>query len=117
MDNDLKIDDALLEELGFVGLSTLQKQELQSQMLETLQMRIGLRLSEDLDDEQLKILESHFVLNEEDTPEQVAQKQQAVTDWLQQNHPNYKDVVTAEFEKLKAEMKNHSGDASNSVLS
>ncbi len=115
MDNNIKIDDALLEELGYVGLSDVEKQELQGNMLEALQMRIGLRLSEGLNDEQIAELESKFVFTADDTPDQVVQKQQAVSAWLEQNHPNYKEVVADEFEKLKQEMRSHIAGAGSSA--
>lgn len=116
MDN-LKIDDNLLAELGFAHLTEEQKQQLEAHMLETLQMRVGLRLSEDLSDDQLKELEAQFVPEISDTEEQVAQKQQAVTAWLEQNHPNYSQVVADEFAKLKEDMKKHASDSLDSVLS
>lgn len=114
MNNNIQIDEALLDELGYAGLSTFEKEKLQATMLETLQMRIGYRLSENLTDEQIGVLETQFSFTAEDTPEQITQKQQAVAEWLQQNHPNYKDVVADEFEKLKTEMKSHAPSSSPS---
>jgi UDP-N-acetylenolpyruvoylglucosamine reductase len=114
MDNNVQIDDALLEELGYAGLSTFERQKLQETMLETLQMRIGYRLSENLNDEQIATLETKFAFTAEDTPEQVAEKQQAVAKWLQETHPNYKEVVAEEFEKLKTEMREYAPTSSGS---
>lgn len=114
MDNNIQIDDALLEELGYAGLSTFEKQKLQESMMETLQMRIGYRLSEHLDDEQVATLESKFAFTAQDTPEQIVEKQQAVAQWLQETHPNYKEVVAEEFEKLKEEMRGYAPGTANS---
>jgi hypothetical protein len=104
--NGPKIDDAFFNDIGMGDLSREQKEDLQIKLLETLQMRIGLKLSEDLTDDQLAELESKFVASPEDTPQQAVEKQQVIATWLEQNHPNYKEVVATEFEKLKQDMKN-----------
>lgn len=115
MNSNVQIDDALLEELGYKGLSAAEKEQLQASMLEALQMRIGYRLSENLNDEQIGVLESKFAFTADDTADQIVEKQQAVANWLQENHPNYKEVVADEFEKLKAEMRSHASSASSSA--
>ena len=114
MNSNVQIDDALLEELGYAGLSTFEKEKLQASLLETLQMRIGYRLSENLNDDQLATLESKFSFTAEDTQEQILEKQRSVEQWLQETHPNYKEVVADEFEKLKQEMRQHAPSASSS---
>ena len=60
---------------------------------------------------------------EQDTAEAVKGKEQSALKWLENNFPNYKDVVSNELEKLKAEIKQvapqivaSSGQASHSRL-
>ncbi|HEU5121842.1 MAG TPA: DUF5663 domain-containing protein [Candidatus Saccharimonadales bacterium] len=101
---DTQIDN-LINELGLGHLSPEQKEQLQEKILETLQMRIGLRLSQDLTDEQLTELEKQFVPDVHDTMEDIQKKQQAVTTWLEQNHPNYQGVVQEESEKLQQDLR------------
>lgn len=91
----VKIDDALLEELGLGSLGSEEKKKLSDQMFETLQMRVGTRLANQMSDEQLEEFEEFIDTND----------QAAAVKWLQTNFPQYPSVVQEEFEKLKAEIK------------
>jgi hypothetical protein len=62
---------------------------------ETLEMRVGMELAKQMTDAQLNEFEEFINRNDE----------AGALRWLESNFPNYKDVVAAEFEKLKHEIK------------
>lgn len=101
--NDDTLQKSLLEELGYTDVPAEKAKELETKALEVLQMRIGLRLSQDLTDEQLDELEQYMPTSE-DSLEQTTHKQEVISDWLKQNHPNYNQVVTEEIQKLKQDL-------------
>jgi hypothetical protein len=90
----LKLDNSLLDELGLTALPEPEKQSLLRHVYETLEMRVGMRLADQMSNEQLDEFEQ-FVNANDDT---------GAFKWLESNFPNYKDVVNDEFEKLKAEV-------------
>lgn len=49
----IRIDDSLLEELGLVSLPKEERDALLRQIYETLEMRVGMRLAERMNDQQL----------------------------------------------------------------
>jgi len=97
-DNDpkapLKIDDNLLQQLGLGSLPQSEKGGLLKHIYETLEMRVGMRLADQMSNEQLDEFEQYFN----------AQDDAGAFKWLETNFPNYKDIVAEEFEKLKAEV-------------
>jgi hypothetical protein len=93
----LKLDNNLLEELGLGALPDGEKQLLLRQIYEKLEMNVGVRLADQMTNEQLDEFEK-FVDSNDD---------KGAFQWLEANFPNYKDVVNAEFEKLKAEIKQY----------
>jgi predicted RNA-binding Zn ribbon-like protein len=97
-DNDsrapLKIDDNLLQSLGLGALPPAEKSGLLKHIYETLEMRVGMRLADQMSNEQLDEFEQYFN----------AQDDAGAFKWLETNFPNYKDIVAEEFEKLKAEV-------------
>jgi hypothetical protein len=62
---------------------------------ETLEMRVGMKLAEQMSDEQLDEFEQFIDRNDE----------AGALKWLETNFPNYKQVVADELEKLKAEIR------------
>jgi hypothetical protein len=92
-----QIDNAFLEELGLSGLSDDKKNVLVQQLLETLQLRVGTRLSEDLTDEQLDDFER--TVGDAEDAGAVAEA------WLKRNNPNYSVIVSEEVAKLKADLR------------
>ncbi|HEX8181973.1 MAG TPA: DUF5663 domain-containing protein [Candidatus Saccharimonadales bacterium] len=91
----LKLDNNLLEELGLGALPDSEKQLLLRQIYEKLEMNVGMRLADQMSNEQLDAFEK-FVDASDD---------KGAFQWLEQNFPNYKMVVNEEFEKLKAEVR------------
>jgi len=59
-------------------------------MYETLELRVGMRFAERMDDNQLASFER--IID--------GRNEQRALDWLQKNFPHYQDVVRDEFEHL-----------------
>lgn len=91
----IKLDDDLLLELGLNALSPDEKKKMLAHIYETLEMRVGMKLAEQMSEAQLTEFEQFIDRNDE----------AGALRWLESNFPNYKDVVAAEFETLKSEVK------------
>jgi len=91
----IKLDDNLLQELGLAALPPEEKKKMLAHIYETLEMRVGMELAKQMTDAQLNEFEDFINRNDE----------AGALRWLEANFPNYKDVVAAEFEKLKGEIK------------
>jgi hypothetical protein len=90
-----KLDNTLLEELGLGSLPNDEKNKMLAHIYETLEMRVGMKLAEQMTNEQLDEFEGFIDRNDE--PGALA--------WLETNFPDYKKVVADELEKLKGEIK------------
>jgi hypothetical protein len=90
----LKIDNTLLEEVGLGGLPDSEKNSFLKHIYETLEMRVGVRLADQMTNQQLDEFEQYFE----------AKDDAGAFQWLETNFPNYKDIVQQEFDKLKAEV-------------
>jgi uncharacterized protein DUF5663 len=130
-----QLDDKFLQDLGLDSLPKEQKDAFLAHIYSELELRVGVRLSEGLSDEQLGEFES-FVDRKEDkvrawvgvhTPDyqndQAYQQlkasapegadeptilaEYASLKWLSLNRPNYRDVVAQVLAELKAEIMNN----------
>lgn len=90
-----KLNNTLLEELGLGSLPTDEKNKMLSHIYETLEMRVGMKLAEQMTNEQLDEFEGFIDKNDE----------AGALKWLETNFPNYKQVVADELETLKSEIK------------
>ena len=90
----LKIDNSLLEEIGLAALPEAEKNSFLKHIYETLEMRVGIRLADQMSNEQLDEFEQYFE----------AKDDAGAFKWLETNFPNYKDIVQQEFDKLKGEV-------------
>lgn len=90
-----KLDDNLLRELGLGGLPAAEKNRMLSHIYETLEMRVGMKLAEQMTNEQLDEFEAFIDRNDE----------AGALKWLETNFPNYKQVVADQLEALKAEIR------------
>ena len=90
-----KLDDNLLQELGLGTLPAVEKNKMLGHIYETLEMRVGMTLAQQMSEDQLKEFESFIDANDE----------AGALKWLETNFPNYKQVVADELEKLKVEIK------------
>jgi predicted RNA-binding Zn ribbon-like protein len=91
----IKLDNNLLEELGLGALEYEDKKKMLAHIYETLEMRVGTELAQQMSDDQLIDFEQFIKQNDES----------GALDWLGVNFPDYPDVVASEFEKLKVEIK------------
>lgn len=90
----LKIDNSLLQDVGLAGLPDAEKNSFLKHIYETLEMRVGIRLADQMSNQQLDEFEQYFE----------AKDDAGAFKWLETNFPNYKDIVQEEFDKLKAEV-------------
>lgn len=90
-----KLDNQLLVELGLGSLPAEEKNRMLAHIYETLEMRVGMKLAEQMTDAQLDEFEGFIDRNDE----------AGALKWLETNFPNYKQVVADELEKLKGEIK------------
>lgn len=90
-----QLDDNLLQELGLGSLPATEKNKMLTHIYETLELRVGMKLAEQMTDAQLDEFEAFIDKNDE----------AGALHWLETNFPNYKQVVADELAKLKAEIK------------
>lgn len=93
----LQLDKNWLTQLGITGLSDDDVQSLLQYVYSELELRVGMKLSENLTDDQLKEFEQLAVSGDD-------QKQ---LEWLEANCPTYKDVVKQELDRLGMELREH----------
>jgi hypothetical protein len=86
-----EFDDSFLESVGLGSIPVDQKQSLMQHIMSELEIRVGTRLSEGLNDEELKEFEK-FSPNSQDA-----------YDWLVKHRPNFAQIVSVEIEKLQKE--------------
>ena len=99
----IQINDTLLQEIGLGSLPQAEKTSLLNHIYETLELRVGMRLADQMSNEQLDEFEKYFE----------AKDDKGAFTWLETNFPNYKDIVQQEFDKLKAEV----GQSAPQILS
>src|SRR6185312_7119198 len=90
-----QLDDNLLRELGLGDLPAAEKNKMLAHIYETLELRVGMRLADQMSDAQLDEFEGFIDRNDE----------AGALKWLETNFPNYKQVVADELEKLKDEIR------------
>jgi len=90
-----QLDDNLLKELGLGDLPAAEKNKMLAHIYETLELRVGMKLAEQMTDAQLDEFEGFIDRNDE----------AGALKWLETNFPDYKQVVADELEKLKAEIR------------
>ena len=94
-----KLDDNFLQDIGLGGLPDDQKLPMLKDIYDTLELRVGMRLAEQMSDAQLDEFEAIIDQKDSDGP---------AKQWLETNFPNYKQIVAEELEKLKNEIKESS---------
>ncbi|OGL26632.1 hypothetical protein A3E49_01500 [Candidatus Saccharibacteria bacterium RIFCSPHIGHO2_12_FULL_49_19] len=90
-----QLDNNLLIELGLGDLPAAEKNKMLAHIYETLELRVGMNLAEQMTDAQLDEFESFIDKNDE----------KGALNWLETNFPHYKKVVADELAKLKNEIK------------
>lgn len=94
----LKLDNNLLQELGLGSLPEDQKKAMLQHIYDTLELRVGTQLANQMTDQQLQEFEQFIDSGGDASQAQALQ-------WLETNLPNYKQVVNDVFEALKGEIK------------
>ncbi|MFZ1458719.1 MAG: DUF5663 domain-containing protein [Candidatus Saccharimonadales bacterium] len=128
-----QLDDNFLTDVGLAALPEDQKQAFLQHIYEELELRVGTKLSEGLSEQQMGEFESFvdqaedkvrawFATNMSDyaSRQDFVQLQQSAPEgtselavlceygslkWLELNRPDYRDVVAAELEALKTEIR------------
>lgn len=90
-----KLDNNFLIELGLGALPAEEKNKMLAHIYETLEMRVGMKLAEQMTDAQLDEFEGFINRSDE----------AGALNLLESNFPNYKQVVAEELERLKTEIK------------
>ena len=102
-----QLDNNLLIELGLGELPAAEKNKMLAHIYETLELRVGMNLAEQMTDAQLDEFESFIDKSDE----------KGALNWLETNFPDYKKVVAEELEKLKGEIKHQAPDIVRATMS
>ena len=94
----LNLDNNLLAELGLGSLPEDQKKAMLQHIYETLELRVGTQLANQMTDKQLEEFERFIDAGGDQNQAQALQ-------WLESNLPNYKQEENDVFEALKVEIK------------
>lgn len=86
--------DELKKDLGIGNLPKEQQDVLLAQISHMLNLRIGMAIADTLSDDKLE--EFQAVIEKNDEAETIS--------WLDQNFPDYKNVVTTELKNIKADI-------------
>ncbi len=89
-----QVDDQFLNDMGLAGLEGEQRQKALEDILYTLDMKVAERVSESLSEEQVIKFEE---LTEGEPNEE------ALSQWLAQNVPNYQQLIGEEAEKMRSD--------------
>ncbi|MFZ2494774.1 MAG: DUF5663 domain-containing protein [Candidatus Saccharimonadales bacterium] len=128
-----QLDDNFLTDVGLANLPEDQKQAFLQHIYQELELRVGTKLSEGLSEQQMGEFEAFvdqdeqkvrdwFLANMPDyasrqdfvqlsqsapegTPELAVLCEYGSLKWLELNRPDYRDVVAAELESLKTEIR------------
>lgn len=131
-----QLDDKFLTDVGMANLPDDQKQAFLQHILQELEYRVGVRLSDGLSDAQLEEFESFIDRNPEKVRSWVAENapdyasddayrqlatnapqgadevailaEYASLKWLGMNRPDYRQVVASALEELKKEIRDNS---------
>jgi hypothetical protein len=94
----INIDEGLLKELGLDGFSDDDKNAALQRILQALELRMGLRMAQQVGEDQLEEFQKLSSNGDKD----------AVADWINKNMPNYQEVAKEELDKIKEDIKNTS---------
>lgn len=102
-----QLDDNLLKELGLGALPTEDKNKMLAHIYETLELRVGMKLAEQMTDAQLDEFEGYIDRNDEP----------GALKWLETNFPDYKQVVANELDNLKTEIRQQAPQIMQATMS
>lgn len=87
----MRIDEEFMEEVGLGAMPAEEKQAFMQHAEEELEVRVGQEVGATLSDAQLAEFDQITDLTE-------------ATDWLDQNAPNFREIVTRVYEDFKREL-------------
>jgi dsDNA-binding SOS-regulon protein len=90
----MQVDDQFLNDMGLAGLQGEQRQKALEDILYNLDMRVADRISETLTEAQVTKFEE-LTAGEPN--------EEALSQWLAQNVPNYQQLIGEEAEKMRSE--------------
>lgn len=88
----MEFDEKFLQEMGLSGMPEDEKKNFLEYLQEELEVRIGERISEGVPE---------YKLNEFDLITDKAEARK----WLEENRPDYREIVKEAIEEMKAEVK------------
>ena len=88
----MQFDDNFLQEMGLQAMPEEQKQAFLDYVQEELEVRIGERISKGLTEAQLSEFDA------------ITDQTEAAR-WLEQNRPDYRDIVSRTIEEMKEEIR------------
>lgn len=88
-----QFDESFLQSVGLATMPDDEKQAFLQHIYQELQVRVGTRLSEGMDDKNLDDFEQLHKSSPQDA-----------IHWLEANRPNYKQVVAVELARLQQEI-------------
>ena len=91
---------AVINRSGLSALDDDLKKSLAQACYEELELRVGQKLAEQMTDRQLEEFEKFIDEDAEDE----------ALSWLEQNYPNYKDIVKAQVDQLQKELEGRAAD-------
>jgi hypothetical protein len=91
----LRIDAAFLADVHLDRLPREEANLMLKYVYETLEMRVGIRLADRMDDRELDEFEALVEQQDDD----------AAFEWLANAVPNYKDIVRGELDRLRVEIR------------
>jgi len=127
-----QLDDKFLQDVGLGNLPDEEKKAFLQHIYDELELRVGTKLSEGLSEQQMNEFEAFVDRDEDkvrawfeknlpeyaglpdfqqlkasapaDVPEIAVMSEYASLKWLELNRPDYRQIVAAELDKLKAEI-------------
>ncbi len=90
----LKLDHEFLRETGLAGLQSWEADAFLKHVYDTLELRVGKQLADQMTNKQLEEFEEYYKRKDD----------AGAFKWLEDNFPNYKDIVQASFDEIKLEI-------------
>lgn len=88
----IRVDEDFMTEVGLADMPAAEKQAFMEHAEEELEVRVGQKISAELSDEQI------------DEFSHIGNDNEATLSWLEQNLPNFRDIVRQVFLTFKQEL-------------
>ena len=91
------LDDEFLADIGLSDISDAEKQQVLEDVRTSLEAKVGVKLVQDMSEEHVN--QFNDIIKGDDS--------KVAMDWLENNVPNYQDVVMEELEAIVEQIKNN----------